>query len=51
MLELMNQMDTRENTVKVDLLYLDPTAPDGGCCCGRHKRGQERKEGWTGLYN
>ena len=29
MLELMNQMDTQENIVKVDLLHLDPTDPDG----------------------
>ena len=27
MLELMNQMDTQENIVKVDLLNLDPTDP------------------------
>ena len=53
MLELMNQMDTHENTVKVDLLHLDPTDPDGGCCCGhhsgghccgRHKHAQEREK-------
>ena len=53
MLELMNQMDTHENTVKVDLLHLDPTGPDGGCgcghhsgghCCGRHKHEQEREK-------
>ena len=53
MLELMNQMDTQENADKVDLLHLDPTNPDGGCCCGkhngghrcgRHKHGQEREE-------
>ena len=30
MLELMNQMDTQENIVKVDLLHSDPTDPDGG---------------------
>ena len=50
MLELMNQMDTQENIVKVDLLHLDPTDPDGGCCfghysgghcCGRHRHGPE----------
>lgn len=52
MLELMNQMDTQENIVKVDLLHLDPTDPDGGCCyghysgghcCGRHRHGQENQ--------
>ncbi|MFR4334816.1 MAG: hypothetical protein ACLT3D_01910 [Lawsonibacter sp.] len=31
MLELINQMDTQESTVKVDLLHLNPTDPDGGC--------------------
>ena len=49
MLELINQMDTQESTVKVDLLHLNPTDPDGGCgcgthnggpCCGRHKHRQ-----------
>lgn len=53
MLELMNQMDIQENAVKVDLLHLNPTDPDVGCCCGklngghccgRHKHGQEREE-------
>ncbi len=39
MLELMNQMDTQENIVKVDLLHLDPTDPDGGYCCGHHSGG------------
>ena len=39
MLELMNQMDTQETTVKVDRLRLDPTDPDGGCCCGHHSGG------------
>lgn len=39
MLELMNQMDTQESTVKVDILHLDPTDPDGGCCCGHHSGG------------
>lgn len=52
MLELMNQMDTQENIVKVDLLHLDPADPDGGCCCGhysgghccgRHRHGQENQ--------
>lgn len=52
MLELMNQMDTQENIVKVDLLHLDPTDLDGGCCCGhysgghccgRHRHGQENQ--------
>ena len=52
MLELMNQMDTQENIVKVDLLHLDPTDQDGGCCCGhysgghccgRHRHGQENQ--------
>ena len=52
MLELMNQMDTQENIDKVDLLHLDTTDPDGGCCgghhsgghcCGRHRHGQENQ--------
>ena len=50
----MNQMDTQENTAKVDLLHLDPTDLDKGFCCGkhnsgqfcgRHKHRQEREEG------
>ena len=53
MLEQLNQMDLRESTVRVDLLRLDPTDPDGGCrcgkhqggcCCGRHSHGPERPE-------
>ena len=35
MLEPMNQMDTQENVVKVDLLRLNPADPDGGCCSGK----------------
>ena len=54
MLEQLDQMDIQEeNTVRVDLLHLDPSDPDGGCCCGhhgggpccgRHSRGPERPE-------
>ena len=29
MMDHLNQMDTQESTVKVDLLHLDPTDPDG----------------------
>ena len=36
MMDHLNQMDTQESTVKVDLLHLDP---DGGCCCGHHSGG------------
>ena len=32
MLDHLNQMDTQENPVKVDLLHLNPADPDGGCC-------------------
>ena len=39
MMDHSNQMDTQESTVKVDLLHLDPTDPDGGCCCGHHSGG------------
>ena len=39
MMDHLNQMDTQESTVKVDLLHLDPTDPDGGCCCGHHSGG------------
>ena len=39
MMDHLNQMDTQESTVKVDLLHLDPTGPDGGCCCGHHSGG------------
>ena len=44
MLEQLDQMDLQENTVRVDLLHLDPAGPDGGCCCGRHSRGPEQLE-------
>ena len=36
MLEQLDWMDLQESTAQVDLLHLDPTNPDGGCCCGRH---------------
>ena len=39
MLEQLDQMDIQASTVRVDLLHLDPTDPDGGCCCGRHSGG------------
>ena len=39
MLEQLDQMDLQEGTVRVDLMHLDPTDPDGGCCCGRHSGG------------
>ena len=39
MLEQLDWMDLQESTVRVDLLSLDPTDPDGGCCCGRHSGG------------
>ena len=39
MMDHLTQMDTQESTVKVDLLHLDPTDPDGGCCCGHHSGG------------
>ena len=40
MLEQLDQMDIQEeNTVPVDLLHLDPSDPDGGCCCGHHGGG------------
>ena len=39
MLEQLDQMDLQESTVRVDLLHLDPTDPDGGCCCGGHSGG------------
>ena len=35
-LEQMDGMDREERTVRVDLLHLDPSDPDGGCCCGGH---------------
>ena len=50
---MLDQMDTEESTVRVDLLHLDPTDPDGGCrcgkhnggpSCGRHSRGAEQSE-------
>ena len=52
-LEQMDGMDWEEHTVRVDLLHLDPTDPDGGCrcgkdngghCCGRHSHTQEQAE-------
>ena len=39
MLDYLNQMDTQESVVKVDLLHLNPTDPDGGCCCGKRNGG------------
>lgn len=54
MLEQLDQMDIQEESaVRVDLLHLDPSDPDGGCCyghhgggpcCGRHSHGPERPE-------
>ena len=44
MLEQLDQMELQESTARVDLLHLDPTDPDGGCCCGRHRRGPEQPE-------
>ncbi|HIX65386.1 MAG TPA: hypothetical protein H9736_03975 [Candidatus Anaerotruncus excrementipullorum] len=38
-LEQMDGMDWEERTVRVDLLHLDPSDPDGGCCCGGHRGG------------
>ena len=38
-LERMDGMDWEERTVRVDLLHLDPSDPDGGCCCGGHRGG------------
>ena len=35
----LESLGTQENPVKVDLLHLDPTAPDGGCCCGKDNSG------------
>ena len=35
MMDHLNQMDTQESTVKVDLLHLDPTDPDGGSAPSR----------------
>ena len=29
----LESLGTQESPVKVDLLHLDPTDPDGGCCC------------------
>ena len=39
MLDYLNQMDTLESVVKVDLLHLNPTDPDEGCCCGKRNGG------------
>ena len=49
----LESLGTQESPVKVDLLHLDPTDPDGGCCCrkingehccGRHSHTQEQTE-------
>ena len=51
--EQLDQMDVEERTVRVDLLHLDPAAPNGGCrygrhsggpCYGRHNHGPEHLE-------
>ncbi len=39
MLEQLEQIDSENSVVKVDLLHLDPRTPDGGCCCGNHNSG------------
>lgn len=36
MLEQLTTIQSEDTSVKVDLLHLDPTHPDGGCCCGGH---------------
>ena len=50
MMDHLNQMDTQEHVVKVDLLHLDSADPEGGCrhhdgyhCCGQHHHRQENK--------
>lgn len=50
MMDHLNQMDTQEHVVKVDLLHLDSVDPEGGCrhhdgyhCCGQHHHRQENK--------
>ena len=43
MLELLDQMDMEESTVQWDLLHLDPTDPDVGCC-EQHSHGPEQPE-------
>ena len=35
----LESLGKQESPVKVDLLHLDPTAPDGGCCCGNNHEG------------
>lgn len=35
----IESLGTQESPVKVDLLHLDPTDPDGGCCCGHSHEG------------
>ena len=54
----LESLGTQESPVKVDLLHLDPTDPDGGCCygkdngghcCGRHSHTQEQTELKAGL--
>ena len=35
----LESLGTQENPVKVDLLHLDPTDQDGGCCCGKDNSG------------
>ena len=32
----LESLGTQESPVKVDLLHLDPTDPDGGCCCRKN---------------
>ena len=35
----LESLGTQETPVKVDLLHLDPTDPDGGCRCGKDNGG------------
>lgn len=39
MLEQLERIDSKECVIKVNLLHLEPTNPDGGCCCGNHNSG------------
>lgn len=49
MLKVVNEIRAEESVEKLDLLHIEPSQPDGGCCgghgghqcCGRHRHAQE----------
>ena len=36
MLKVVKEIRAEESVAKLDLLHIDTTHPDNGCCCGGH---------------